>query len=48
MFIFAEEMYAAIDDSSDGNYMQILDQDRPNRPTWLGMSVTFFYPVFRT
>ncbi len=34
---FTEEMYAAIDDASvDGNYMQIPEGERPNRPSWLG------------
>jgi hypothetical protein len=29
-------MYAAIDDSSEGNYMQINEGERGNRPSWLG------------
>lgn len=32
----SEEMYAAIDDSSEGNYMQIPEGERPVRPSWLG------------
>lgn len=36
LLLHAEEMYAAIDDASDGNYMQIPDGERPTRPSWLG------------
>jgi hypothetical protein len=33
-------MYAAIEDTSEGNYMQISEGDRPTRPSWLGNTIT--------
>jgi len=40
--VFTEEMYAAIDDPIDGNYMRIPGEDgHPRRPNWIGILLFF-------